>query len=110
MSSNLITNRTIKPFIKAHDFYLGYKLEEECFSKDIIKDVDQKSKFRSKKKSDLEQSPMSWPRLKPQMSLPMRGFLKRSLTLKLVNSIQKKMMGELSRIQALLITSQTSTV
>jgi hypothetical protein len=48
--------------MKAHDFYPGFKLEEESFSKAIIKDVDQ-NKSRSKK-SDLDQEPMTWPREK----------------------------------------------
>ena len=32
-----ITNKTVKPFIDAHDFYPGFKLEEECFSKQSLK-------------------------------------------------------------------------
>jgi hypothetical protein len=54
MSFNAITNRTVKLFIKAHDFYPGLELEEECFSKAVPKDVDQyKSRFR--KKSDIDE-------------------------------------------------------
>jgi hypothetical protein len=62
LSTSIITNRTVKPFVEAYDFYPGFKLEEECFSKAVIKDVDQKSRF--KKKSDLDQEPMTWPREK----------------------------------------------
>ena len=50
-STNVITNRTVKPFIKAVDLYPGFKLEEECFKKAIITNVDQTtttSKTRSK--------------------------------------------------------------
>jgi hypothetical protein len=51
MSFNVITNRTVKAFVQAKDFYPGFELEEEYFSKAIIKDVDQ-NKSRFKKKSD----------------------------------------------------------
>lgn len=61
------------PFIELHDFYPGFKLEEECFSKAIVKDVDlTKSRF---KKSDLDQEPMSWPRLKSTTELGYERFL-----------------------------------
>ncbi len=52
-----ITNKTVKPIIKAHDFYPGFKEEEECFSNAIIKDVDSKSKKK-------DQEPLTWPREK----------------------------------------------
>lgn len=55
--SSIITNKTVKPFIKAHDFYPGFALEEECFSNAIIKDVDSKSKKK-------DQESMTWPREK----------------------------------------------
>ena len=59
--SSVITNKTVKPFIKVDfDFYPGFKLEEECFSKAVIKDIDAKTK----KKSDLNQEPLTWPREK----------------------------------------------
>jgi hypothetical protein len=73
MSFNVITNRSVKAFVQAKDFYPGFKLEEECFSKAIIKDVDQnKSKF---KKSDLDQEPMTWPRLKSSKETGYERFL-----------------------------------
>jgi len=72
--SSVITNKIVKPFIKAVDLYPGFKLEEECFSKAIIKDVDQsKSKFR--KKSDLDQEPMTWPREKSGKETAYERFL-----------------------------------
>jgi hypothetical protein len=71
--SSVITNKTVKPFIKAVDLYPGFKLEEECFSKAIIKDVDQKSKF--KKKSDLDQEPRTWPREKSGKETAYERFL-----------------------------------
>ena len=56
-----ITNKTVKPFIKAHDFYPGFKLEEECFSNAVFKDLDETTpssrKKKSSTKSDLEQGP-----------------------------------------------------
>jgi hypothetical protein len=76
LSTSIITNRTVKPFIQAHDFYPGFKLEEGCFSKAIIKDVDQKSRF--KKKSDLDQEgPMTWPREKHGKETAYERFLER---------------------------------
>jgi hypothetical protein len=72
--SSVITNRTVKPYVKAHDFYPGFKLEEECFSKAIIKDVDQKSS-KFKKKSDLDQEPMTWPREKSGKQTSYERFL-----------------------------------
>jgi hypothetical protein len=77
LSLNVITNKTVKPFIKAHDFYPGFKLEEECFSKAIIKDVDQKSKF--KKKSDIDEEPMTWPREKSGKETAYERFLEEAL-------------------------------
>ena len=41
---SVITNKTVKPFIKPVDFFPGFKLEEECFSKAVIKDMDSKSR------------------------------------------------------------------
>ena len=49
--SSIITNRTVKPFIKVVDLFPGFKLEEECFSKAIIKDVNESSR-KKKSKSD----------------------------------------------------------
>jgi hypothetical protein len=73
--SSIITNRTVKPFIKAVDLYLGFKLEEECFSKGIIKEVDQ-NKSRFKKKSELDQhGPMTWPREKSAKETSYERFL-----------------------------------
>lgn len=56
-----------------HDFYPGFKEEEKCFSSAIINDVDQ-NKSR-KKKSDLEQEPMTWPRLKSSKETAYERFL-----------------------------------
>jgi hypothetical protein len=77
--SSIITNRTVKPFIKAVDLYPGFKLEEECFSKAIIKDIDQnKSKF--KKKSILDQEgPMTWPREKSAKETAYERFLEQAI-------------------------------
>jgi hypothetical protein len=77
MTTAQITNRTVKPIIKATDFYPGFKMEEECFSNAIIKDVDQKTTIRKKSnnKSELEQGPLTWPRLKSVKELGYEGFL-----------------------------------
>jgi hypothetical protein len=72
--SSVITNRTVKPFIKAHDFYPGFKLGEQCFSKAIIKDMNE-TKSRFKKKSDLDQEPMTWPREKSVKQTGYERFL-----------------------------------
>ncbi len=47
--------------------------EEECFSKAIIKDMDQ-NKSRSKK-SELDQEPMTWPRIKSAAETGYERFL-----------------------------------
>jgi hypothetical protein len=74
--STMITNRTVKPFIKAHDFYPGFKLEEECFSKAIISDInDPRSRSKKKGKSDLDQEPMTWPREKSGSETAYECFL-----------------------------------
>jgi hypothetical protein len=78
LSSNVITNRTVKAFIQAHDFYPGFKLEEECFSKAIVKDIDQKSS-KFKKKSDLDQEPMTWPREKSGKETSYERFLEEAI-------------------------------
>jgi hypothetical protein len=78
--SSAITNRTVKSFIKAVDLYPGFKLEEECFSKAIIKDVDQKSSSKFKKKSDLDQEgPMTWPREKSGRETSYERFLEEAV-------------------------------
>jgi len=73
--SSIITNRTVKPFIKAVDLYPGFKLEEECFSKAIIKDIGQTTSKSRSKKSDLDQEPMTWPRLKSSRETSYERFL-----------------------------------
>jgi hypothetical protein len=65
----------MKAFTKAFDFYPGFNLEEECFSKAIIKDVDQNKSSKFKKKSDLDQEPMTWPRLKSATETGYKRFL-----------------------------------
>ena len=77
MTTAQITNRTVKPIIKATDFYPGFKMEEECFSNAIIKDVDQKTTIRKKSnnKSQSEQGPLTWPRLKSVKELGYETFL-----------------------------------
>ncbi len=57
-----------------HDFYPGFKLEEACFSKAIIKDMNE-TKSRFKKKSDMGQEPMTWPRLKSTKEFSYENFL-----------------------------------
>ena len=71
--SSIITNRTVKPFIKAHDFYPGFKLEEECFSKAVIKDVDSKSKKKDHLKRSLK------PRLKNTIETGYEQFLEEAI-------------------------------
>ncbi len=66
--SSVITNKTVKPFIDAHDFYPGFKLEEECFSKAVIKDVDPKSRKK-------DQEPLTWPREKSVKQTSYEQFL-----------------------------------
>jgi hypothetical protein len=78
LSTSIITNRTVKPFIKAYDFYPGFKEEEKCFSKAIVKDIDQKSS-KFKKKSDLDQKPMTWPREKSGKETAYERFLEEAL-------------------------------
>jgi hypothetical protein len=57
-----------------HDFYPGFKLEEECFSKAIIRDLD--SNRKKKGKSDLDQeAPMTWPRQKSVKETSYERFL-----------------------------------
>ena len=73
--SSIITNRTVKPFIKAVDLYPGFKLEEECFSKAIIKDMDSNSK--SKKTKD--QEPLTWPREKNVKQTSYEAFLEEAI-------------------------------
>jgi hypothetical protein len=77
MTTAQITNRTVKSIIKAADFYPGFKMEEEYFSNAIIKDVDQKTTIRKKSnnKSQLEQGPLTWPRLKSVKELGYETFL-----------------------------------
>ena len=67
----LYTNRTVKPFTELVDLFPGFKLEEECFSKAIINDVNPKKKS----KSDLNQEPMSWPREKSAKETTYERFL-----------------------------------
>ena len=64
MYNTIITNRTVKPFIKAEDLYPGFKEEEKCFSSAIIRDVDSKSKKKGKTDLDQDEGPMTWPREK----------------------------------------------
>ena len=66
-----ITNRAVKPFTELVDLFPGFKLEEECFSKAIINDVNPKKKS----KSDLNQEPMSWPREKSAKETTYERFL-----------------------------------
>lgn len=67
LNTPIITNRTVKPFTKMYDFYPGYKLEEECFSKAIITDPDSsKRKKGIKSKGDIE-TPTYWPRTKSNL-------------------------------------------
>lgn len=73
--SSVITNKTVKPFIDAHDFYPGFKLEEECFSKAIIKDMDSNSK--SKKTKD--QEPITWPREKSVKQTSYEAFIEEAI-------------------------------
>lgn len=73
--SSIITNKTVKPFIDAHDFYPGFKLEEECFSKAVIKDVDSKSKKK-------DQEPLTWPREKSVKQTSYESFLEEAINLK----------------------------
>jgi hypothetical protein len=90
--SSIITSRIVKPFIKAVDLYPGFKLEEECFSKAIIKDVDQ-NKSRFKKKSELDQDgPMSWPREKSAKETSYERFVEESLIPRQESSILKEIM------------------
>ncbi len=70
--SSVITNKTVKPYIDAHDFYPGFKLEEECFSKAIIKDVDSKSKKK-------DQEPLTWPREKSVKQTSYEAFLEEAI-------------------------------
>lgn len=70
--SSVITNKTVKPFTDAHDFYPGFKLEEECFSKAIIKDMGSNSKS---KKTNKEQEPLTWPREKSVKQTSYEAFL-----------------------------------
>ena len=77
MSSNIITNKTVKPYLEPHDFYPGFKLEEESFSKAIIKDVDHSSKSKFRKKSELDEEPYSWPRWKSGAETVMKSSLSR---------------------------------
>lgn len=73
-TTTIITNQTVKPFIKAHDFYPGFKLEEECFSKAIIIDVERSRKKKSK--SDLDQEgPITYPRVKSTRETAYESFL-----------------------------------
>ena len=72
--SSIITNKTVKPYIEAHDFYPGFKLEEECFAKAIIKDVDSKT---SKGKKD--QEPLTWPREKSAKETAYERFLEEAI-------------------------------
>ena len=80
MSTSIITNRIVKPFIQAHDFYSGFKLEEECFSKAMIKEIDQ-SRFKKKSsKSDLDQEgPTTRPHEKSTKQLAYERFLEESI-------------------------------
>ena len=71
--SSIITNRTVKPFIKAEDLYPGFKEEEKCFSSAIIKDMNESRK--KKGKSDLDQEPMTWPREKGSRETAYELFL-----------------------------------
>jgi hypothetical protein len=70
--SSLITNKSVKPYIQMHDFYPGFKLEEACFSKAIIKDVDSKSKKK-------DQEPMIWPREKYVKQTSYEAFLEEAI-------------------------------
>lgn len=73
--TSIITNETVKPFTKVVDLFPGFKLEEECFSKAIIKDPNETTKSRFKKKSDLDQEPMTWPREKSAKETAYEIFL-----------------------------------
>ena len=57
-----------------HDFYPGFKLEEEYFSKAIIKNVNE-SQSKKKSKSDLQEEPMTWPREKSGRETAYERFL-----------------------------------
>ena len=70
--SSVITNKSVKPFIKAVDLYPGFKLEEECFSKAIIKDVDSKSRKK-------DQEPLTWPREKSVKQTSYERFLEEAI-------------------------------
>jgi hypothetical protein len=67
--SSIITNRSVRPFVKVHDFYPGFKLEEECFSKAIVRDLEQKS---SKKDQEVV---TTWPRMKSSKETGYERFL-----------------------------------
>ena len=74
--SSIITNRTVKSFIDAHDFYPGFKLEEECFSSAKIKDMNEsRSKKKGQGKSELDHEPMTWPREKSVKETSYEHFL-----------------------------------
>lgn len=80
--SSIITNRTVKPFIEAHDFYPGFKLEEQCFSNAIIKDVNEprtKRKGLGLGKSDLDEEPLTWPREKSVKQTSYEEFLEEAI-------------------------------
>lgn len=77
--SSIITNRTVKPFIQAHDFYPGFKEEEKSFSSAIIRDVDLKT-TKKKGKSDLDQEgAMTWPREKSSRETSYEQFLEETI-------------------------------
>jgi hypothetical protein len=105
MSNVAITNRTVKPFIKAHDFYPSFKLEEECFSNAMIKDIDEPARTKKKSKSEIEQGPRIWPREKAPNQRGDENFLEEVINPKTGEFYpEKMMMAGLSRIHALLIT------
>jgi len=71
----IIMNETVKPFTKVVDLYPGFKMEEECFSKAIIKDVNESPSRKKKSKSDIDQEPMTWPREKSGEETAYERFL-----------------------------------
>jgi hypothetical protein len=64
--------------MKAVDLYPGFKLEEECFSKAIIKDIEEKQN-KPNSRSDLDQEPMTWPREKSGKETGYERFLEETI-------------------------------
>ena len=64
-----------------HDFYPGFKLEEECFAKAIVRDINESTR-KSKSKSDLNQEPFTWPHMKSTSQLSYETFLEQVINQK----------------------------